>query len=256
MSLKIEFETLSNDYFTFNCASFIPAIKPKSLAIFTHGYTASKADNISWAQRLGEQGIACIIFDLPGHFLGSINKVNSFDEFTQYAHTCFIDAYKHMCKKLKQDTFEHIIIGGHSLGALLSLKALELDEFDEEHVTAIGIGLGLSQNQKNHLFESSFYQNTLNVRRQLVHENIDSDLIFPWIKDEKIGFNISHKKIHLITGEDDIVVGPGGMDALAFMLENLNNEVTTHEPKKLAHHEPSKAATHIYSYLKKRKIIS
>jgi hypothetical protein len=256
MAVTIEFETLTHESFTFNCASFLPDNEAASIAVFTHGYTASKSDNIAWAQRLSESGIACIIFDLPGHYLGSINKVNSFDEFKNRAHECFKVAYNHLSNKLNKETFEHVILGGHSLGALLALKALDLDIFDEPNVRAIGVGLGLSQNQKTHLFDSSFYQNTLNIRRQLVHSELNSENVFPWIKDEKISFTFSHKKIHLICGDDDVVVGSGGMQALGFMLENLNNEVTMHESKRLPHHEPSKAATHIYSYLKKNGILN
>lgn len=140
-------------------------------------------------------------------------------------------------------------LGGHSLGALLSVKALEFDKFTDS--LAIGVGLGISQHKTAHLFESSFYQKTLNIRRQLVAPEIDSDLVFPWINEEKRNLDVHGKRIHLICGEDDVVVGKGGMQALADHLESGGNDVSVNEPKKLPHHEPSLASTHVYHFLKK-----
>lgn len=250
MDTKINFKTLSNSYFNFNAISFIPkaAHDSKVIAIFSHGYTACKNDNFSWAQRLSESGIPCIIFDLPGHFLGGSHEVNSFEEFRDYAHTCFLTAKDELCNAIGFSPTK-VVIGGHSLGALLCLKALELSEFHD--AIAIGVGLGVSQHKETHLFESSFYQKTLDIRRQLVSSEIDSDLIFPWIKDEKISFDLKDKRIHLITGADDVVVGQGGMEAMVFMLENLGNYVTSSEPKKLPHHDPALASSHIFHFLKK-----
>ena len=136
------------------------------------------------------------------------------------------------------------------MGALLSIKALELSTFKSLDKLAIGVGIGIGQHKTVHLFESSFYQKTLEVRRQLVDPNLDSDDVFPWIKDEKMELDIINQKIHLICGADDIVVGEGGAEILKNNLESLGNIVTLSEPKKMPHHEPSKAATHIYNYLK------
>lgn len=250
METKLHYQILENELFKINSISFIPSNPhPKNcVALFTHGYTASKSDNLSWAQRLSEGNIPSIIFDLPGHKLGGYYPIKSFEDFKEHAHECFITAYD---KLLSQIDFkpEQIILGGHSLGALLSLKALELDEFKD--ALAIGVGLGISQHKDNHLFETEFYQKTLNIRRQLVDKNLDSDLVFPWIKDEKISYQVRGKRIHLITGADDVVVGQGGMEALHFMLQNLDNNVTMHEPKKLPHHEPSLASGHLFHFLKK-----
>lgn len=250
METKLHYQCLENDYFKFNSLSFIPneIHEQKVVALFTHGYTASKSDNISWAQRLSEGHIPSIIFDLPGHKLGGYYPIKSFEEFTEHAHECFITAYEKLLTQI-DFTPEKIILAGHSLGALLSLKALELEQFSD--ALAIGVGLGISQHKDNHLFESDFYQKTLNIRRQLVDENLDSDLVFPWIKDEKISFQLKGKRIHLITGSDDVVVGNGGMEALSFMLENLGNKVSSHEPKKMPHHEPSSASGHLYHFIKK-----
>ncbi len=253
MSTKLIKKTLNNKYFTFNSMAFIPSedVQTRSeWALFTHGYTASKSDCINWAQRLSEIGIPCIIFDLPGHHLGSFNSVNSFDEFKNHVEECFIDAYEQLKSLIKTDC-NKIIFGGHSLGALLSIKALELNYFKDFEKLAIGVGIGIGQHKTAHLFETSFYEKTLNIRRQLVDENLDSDIVFPWIKQEKLELDVSHKRIHLITGLDDVVVGEGGLEALKFNLESNANHVSFSEPKKLPHHEPSMAATHIYSFLKK-----
>jgi pimeloyl-ACP methyl ester carboxylesterase len=255
MSVKIIKKTLNNDYFQFNAFAFMPSHDQDAppvrneWAIFTHGYTASKSDCLSWAQRLSEAGIPVCLFDLPGHHLGSLNNVNSFDEFKNHSVECFIDAYKFL-QKLEAPKCNRVILGGHSLGALLSIKASNLDYFRDLNPLAIGIGLGISQHKTQHLFETSFYQKTLNIRRQLVDESIDSDFVFPWINEEKNNISISGVRIHLITGQDDVVVGTGGMEALAERLKNDNN-VTTFEPKKLPHHEPGLASSQIISFLKK-----
>lgn len=258
MSVQLAKKTINNSYFTFNAFCFIPSSSKEApalrseCAIFTHGYTASKSDCIPWAQRLSEMGIPVCIFDLPGHHLGSINEVKDFEDFKESAHECFIDAFNFLKETLGQDfDCDSVILGGHSLGALLSLKALDLDFFDDYKTMAIGVGLGISQHKDLHLFNSAFYKNTLNIRRQLVCEQLDSDNVFPWISEEKLELDIRQKRIHLITGADDVVVGEGGMDALAFNLNGLGNHVTTNEPKKLAHHEPSLASSHIVSFLRK-----
>ena len=54
----------------------------------------------------------------------------------------------------------------------------------------------------------------------------------------------------MIVGADDMVVGKGGMDNFRTILEGLGNKVTSYEPNKLAHHEPSLASPHIYAFLK------
>lgn len=255
MSVKIIKRTLNNDYFQFNAFAFIPSNDQEAppirdeWALFTHGYTASKSDCLSWAQRLSEAGIPVCLFDLPGHHLGSLNEVASFKDFKNHSIECFIDAFNFL-KDLEFPKCERVILGGHSLGALLSIKASNLNFFKDLNPIAIGVGLGISQHKTQHLFETSFYQKTLNIRRQLVDKKIDSDLVFPWINEEKNNISISGVRIHLITGQDDVVVGTGGMKALAEKLEDLNN-VSTFEPKKLPHHEPGLASSQIISFLKK-----
>ena len=256
MSVKIIKKTLKNKYFQFNGFVFVPSNDPSSKpirqewAIFTHGYTASKSDCISWAQRLAESGIPAVIFDLPGHHLGSLNKVESFDDFKDHAVECFEDAYDFLQETIGGSPSK-LILGGHSLGALLSVKALELDKFSNFEKICLAIGFGISQHSSSHIFESDFYKNTLNIRRQLVDETIDSDFMFAWINEEKHTLNVTGERIHMITGLDDVVVGKGGLEALSNHLKMNGNTVSEIEPKKLPHHEPSLASVHIYSFLKK-----
>ena len=252
MSVKLIKETLTNEYFTFNSMVFLPSKNSKSRtewAVLTHGYTASKSDCLNWAQRLSEAGIPTIIFDLPGHHLGSYNKVKSFEDFKDNVLTCFESSFNQL-KKYVTGECTQIIFGGHSLGALLAIKALKLSTFKAYKKMAIGVGIGIGQHKTAHLFETSFYEKTLNIRGQLVDENLHPDLVFPWIKQEKLDLDITQQRVHLITGLDDVVVGQGGLEVLRFNLEAMDNRVTFLEPKKLPHHEPSMAATHIFNFLK------
>lgn len=260
MSVKIVKKTLTNSYFSFNAMAILPSPDENASykgqwGVFTHGYTASKRDCLPWAQRLAESGAPCVFFDLPGHYLGGYHEVESFEDFKAHVHECFIDAYKFLAESLNENDYDiectDVIFGGHSLGAMLSLKALELPYFSQLNKMAICIGLGIGQHKETHLFESSFYQKTLDIRRQLVSPSIDSDLVFPWIKEAKLSVTLTDQRIHLICGIDDVVVGEGGMKALEFNLVELGNTVTSIEPKKLPHHEPTMAATYVNSFLRK-----
>jgi hypothetical protein len=147
-------------------------------------------------------------------------------------------------------TCQGLILGGHSLGAMTALKALDLPEFSAINKVAVCIGLGLNVKAETHNFDTTFYQKTLSTRRQLVSPAIDSSLVFPWIRDEKVNLKTTGQRVHLITGEDDAVVGPGGLQLMVDKLISLGNEVTFYEPKRLPHHEPSQASPHIFSFLK------
>jgi esterase/lipase len=255
MSVKILKKTITNDYFSFNAMTFLADEESKNtssniFAVFSHGYTASKSDLINWATRLSGAGINVCIFDLPGHHLGSYNEVRSFDEFTEHAQECFLDAFN-LLKEQARLSCERLILGGHSLGALLAIKALDAPELAAYSPIGVGVGLGISQHATTHLFESSFYQKTLNIRRQLVHENIDSMDMFTWIKEEKLQLSLTGHRIHLITGKDDIVVEAGGMHELADLLESRGNNVSRNEPNRLPHNNPELAGSHIFSFLKK-----
>ncbi len=220
-------------------------------AVYGHGYTASKGDCLPWAIRAAEAGIPALIFDWPGHYLGSFNEVERFEDFTAEAHTLFAQAYERLEGLLNSlSSPQQIILGGHSLGALMALKALKLPAFASLKRLGVGVGLGLNEKVETHLFDTEFYQKTLSIRRQLVSPALDTSVMFPWIRDEKVNLPISGERIHLIVGEDDMVVGAGGMDNFASHLKTLGNSVTSFAPKKLAHHEPTLAAPHLHAFLK------
>jgi hypothetical protein len=260
MTSRVEITELTTPWFQVNALVFLPSpqIEMKSIwGLFTHGYTSHKGDCLNWAARLVDNGVPCLIFDQPGHYLGSFHEVKSFEDFKHHAHKLFstaynrlgtfIESYQHL---LSLPTPEHLILGGHSLGAFTAFKALELPEFEKIKKIGIGIGIGVGQRQATHIFETAFYEKTLSIRRQLVSPALDSKEVFSWLKSEKEQMTLSHQRLHLITGEDDVVVGAGGMEAFIRVLEEHQNIVTFDRPKKLPHHEPGLATAHIYSFLK------
>lgn len=256
MASKVITTELSLPWFQVNALAFIPdgVIKPE-WALFTHGYTSHKGDCLNWAARLVEVGVPCLIFDQPGHYLGSFNEVNDLEEFKQHAHELFGEAYLRLQALMEQAGHialkpQTIVLGGHSLGAYTSIKALELPLFADFKRISLAIGCGIGQRQATHLFETAFYEKTLSIRRQLVSPALDSKAVFAWLKEAKETLTVSGERIHLITGEDDVVVGPGGMEAMIEVLEKNNNVVTFDRPKRLPHHEPGLAIVHIYSFLK------
>jgi hypothetical protein len=250
MSVKIIRTTLSLSWCEVNAFALIPEgeVKPE-WAIFTHGYTANKNDCLGWAVRLAEAGVATLIYDQPGHYLGSFNEVTSFEDFKNHFHELFECAYQRLKEITKTDS-DSLILGGHSLGALSALKAIELPVFATKKKIGVLIGMGLNLTAETHIFDTTFYQKTLNIRRQLVSPALDTDVVFPWIRDEKKGLMTTGQRLHLIVGADDMVVGQGGMEFLKQLLLGLGNTVTSYEPTKLPHHEPQNASPHIFAFLK------
>ena len=144
-----------------------------------------------------------------------------------------------------------MVLGGHSLGSLLALKALTMKEFEPYKKLGIGVGLGMAPKDVVHLFDTPFYKSTLKVREQLVSPELKPDNVFPWIRDEKYNLQITNQDIHLISGDDDLVVGNDGMERFLENLVQKNNRVTIERPSKLPHHEPQGAASYVKKYLKK-----
>lgn len=265
--MKLQKTTLSYIDQTTNAFVFLPeiggdqeSIQP-TFAVITHGYTSDKTSVMNWAMRLAEVGVSCIVFDLPGHYQGNFSEVKSFDHFKNHAHELFIDAFKTL-KKFFLDEFPlyenmwetneaRVLFAGHSLGAMLSLKALMLPYFAPYNKRAVCVGLGMAPVGVVHLFDTPFYKNTLRVREQLVSPELKPDNVFPWIKEEKKLLAISAQTIHLITGEDDLVVGGNGSERFLESLVEKHNIVTLEKPTKLPHHEPNLAASHVKKYLKK-----
>lgn len=261
MSSKVICTELTLPWFQVNALAFIPSQEKTSIkpewALFSHGYTSHKGDCLNWATRLVESGVPCLIFDQPGHYLGSFQEVSSFEDFTAHVHELFGEAHVRLQALLDQHlgfgqfpANTSVILGGHSLGAFTSIKALELPIFSKLKRLSVAIGIGLGQRQATHLFETAFYEKTISIRRQLVSPALDSKLVFSWLKDAKENLVISGERVHMITGEDDVVVGPGGLEAFIKILEDQGNVVTFDKPKRLPHHEPGAATAHIYSFLK------
>ena len=108
-----------------------------------------------------------------------------------------------------------------------------------------------NSNPQNNNQDNNWESKLANVLQQVLDKSIDSDLMFPWIKEYKESIAVSKKRIHLICGKDDVVVGEGGMEYLAKVLNDKGNEVSSTEPNKLPHNNPELAASHIYSFIKK-----
>ncbi|MCF8060494.1 MAG: alpha/beta hydrolase [Bacteriovoracaceae bacterium] len=244
-----------------NAFCFLPDEASKvapALSIFTHGFTSHKGSILNWSLRLAEEGIPSLLFDLPGHYLGGFTEVTSFDAFKRNAAQMFESATQilkdHLLAELGHSIIDKetkVIIGGHSLGALLSLKACDALAFSNFQSTqVIAVGFGLPPEGVTHIFNTPFYKSTLAIRAQLVSEAISPEVIFPWIKKEKESLNLTDKNIYLLTGADDVVVGKDGTERLRDQLQALGNNVVLEKPAKLAHHLPENAAPHIKKWLK------
>ena len=256
----IEYESLKVNAFHF--IPIAPTTPHPLHAIFTHGFTACKNDVIQWAFRLLDLNIPSTIFDLPGHLLGAFHNGPSLKDFLEKTPFLFWVAAQKL-KEILDDRFKNeslptpqLLIGGHSLGALFAIQAASLDiksdpTFSKRISQVIAVGFGLNHQVKTHLFESELYQKTLHLRGQLVSKDLSHEKIFKWIKDQKLDINMQGKKVYLLTGKDDAVVGPNGGDVLKQMLETLNI-VTLEKPDQLPHHRPELAGAHIFHFLKKQ----
>ncbi len=213
--------------------------------IFTHGYTSHKGSILTWAQKTIDLGIPCIIFDLPGHYLGSFNEVPDLKTFQIEAANLFEESFQTAKNVIPR--IETCIAGGHSLGALLAL----LKSFDSEHIEhLICVGLGSLKSEKPHIFTTPFFKDTMHLRSQLVSPSIHPNLILPWISKKKEGFLTKNKEIHLIGGKDDIIIG--GENGIKNMADRLkkHNDVDTHIFPKLPHHLPENAGLYIKNIIK------
>jgi pimeloyl-ACP methyl ester carboxylesterase len=250
--VKITKHIIDNDYFKVMALSFLPETDSgRACAVMTHGYTSHKITVLPWAVKLAENGIPAIIFDLPGHYLASFEDVTNFDDFRHHAHELYWDAYQILNSLITKQNERIVITAGHSLGALLSMKALEQTALKNFSTLSVAVGFGLNPDHDTHLFDTDFYKKTLEVRNQLVSPALNKDVMFKWIKDEKANLMLSHRRIHLISGMDDLVVGEKGVDVLAEILNKLGNQITIEKPLKLPHHKPEDAAAHVNAFIRR-----
>ena len=133
---------------------------------------------------------------------------------------------------------------------MLSLMAAKKDYFAGLEAIMICVGLGKLPVGAKHLFQSPFYKSTLNIREQLVCDELAPSKVFPWINTAKEQITLTGQRIHFITGADDMVVGEGGTQRMVEMLSMQGNEVSLDLPPKLPHHIPEQAAGFIKKFIK------
>lgn len=242
--VKITKKTLFYQQLKSSAFLFLPEKPTEQAALFTHGYTSHKGSLLTWGQRLASCGITTIIFDLPGHFLGSFeHEVESFEQFTTQTPFLFQKAWEAL-----PTPPQFLSLGGHSLGALMAFHALELDCFHSISKQAIGVGFGLADEEKPHLMETKFYEKTIQLRRQLVSSHLAPERIFPWIRQQKQNLKLKGQKLFLLNGQDDVIVGKWGTERLQEVLEK-DNQLLIKQPRHLPHHLPELAASYLEDLL-------
>lgn len=240
-----------------NAMAFLPGSESppaKALGVFSHGYTSHKGSILNWAVRLAEEGMPNVIFDLPGHYLGNYSEVKNLETFKTKSPELFFQAFDFL-QKLLDHSPNKVVLGGHSLGAMLSLMAVNLEQFSSYETINLCVGLGKLPTGAKHLFQSPFYKSTLNIRKQLVCDELHPEKVFPWINEAKKNIQLEGKRIHFITGADDVVVGEGGSERMVESLNEQGNNVSLDLIPKLPHHLPENAAGFIKKFLKQEDLI-
>ena len=253
MDIQITKEILELDDIKVEAFLFLPKSSQEPFkhgAIFTHGYTSHKSVLVPWASKIVDRNIPTLIFDLPGHFLGSFNEAPSFDSFKVNAPKLF-EVARNLINKRSNQEIPFYFIGGHSLGALVSLLSLKDLRLESNQKLAIGVGFGAPPENITHIFDTPFFKKTMEIRKQLVSKSLDPKTILPWIRDTKNSNMIKNQRIHLISGQDDVIVGKNGLDRLIDHLESSGNKVSFDKPKNLPHHLPENGSTHISHFIKK-----
>ncbi len=219
-----------------------PSWQQKSFSrvcIATHGYTADKSSLLQWGIHLAKREIPTIIFDLPGHYLGSFNEVNEFNLFTQHVHQLFINAYHAISSLL--NTTPKIILAGHSLGSYLALKASELPVLKPLCTKIIVVGYGI--NQGTHPLLKSFFRPLIEMRAPLVSPAIAPEKLLKWLEQEKNQVICTNQNIQFITGENDVIITPHATKQAAKLLAS-RNQIEMLFPRNLPHNQPELAYPH------------
>lgn len=245
--MKILKRTLPYQDQSIHALVFLPAGEVKYWSLMTHGYTSHKASILNWASRLLESSHAVVLFDLPGHYLGCYSEVVDLDHFFEKGPELFLNAFQ-LLKEESDSTPKQIFTIGHSLGALFSIKALNIPELSS--ASNISVGLGLLPEGDSHFFLSPIFKKTLDVRAQLISPALEPEKVFEKIQIEKKNINVTGKTIHLIAGKDDVVLkGETGIKNINEILIEKGNNVSMNIATKLPHHQPELAAAHINSYI-------
>jgi pimeloyl-ACP methyl ester carboxylesterase len=231
-----------------NSFCFLPENKSSSVAIFSHGYTSHKGALLPWAVKLSQIGIATILFDLPGHYLGTFSEVLNFEDFSTNAHHIFNRALDSYIEELNFKEEFKVILGGHSLGSLLALKAAS--SFNKHQMLLLCVGHGLSQIGEPMVFDSQFFRDTMHIREQLVSPALSPSNVFPWIQKEQQILSLKHQKIILVSGKDDLVVSEKSIMDLKNHLEEKNNLVFLEMANRLPHNAPELASSLIKKLVK------
>ena len=225
-----------------------------SLAVFTHGYTAHKGTILNWGVQLASKNIPTIIFDLPGHYLGSFNEVLDFAEYDQFVHQFFAEAFNYLLQEVNDSTVQNVIIGGHSMGALMSLRASTLQCFNKFNRIIIPVGYGISSQGKSHPLQEPFFKPFLKIRQQLVSPALAPAVVLPWLETTKRSIICTGEVIHIISGTDDVIITADAANRIITHL-GKNNTVTYDLPSRLPHHQPELAIKYILRFLKKNLLL-
>lgn len=225
----------------------------ETVALFTHGYTADKSTLLNWGVQLSNRNIPTVLFDLPGHYLGSFNEVDSFQEFNQHVHRLYESAMKEFEQLIPSEKIENVVIGGHSLGGLISLRASELKIFKKLQRWIIPVGYGIAK-EGNHPLLSNFFQPFLKVRKELVSSAIAPEIVLPWIESNKSSVQCKDERIHLISGKDDVITTADAAQRAVSLLGQHNN-VSSDFPDHLPHHLPELAIRNILQFLRKNSLL-
>lgn len=236
MSFKIEKIILNTKDLATNALYFKPDDPATQyVSVFTHGYTSHKGSILPWAQKMMELNIPTILFDLPGHFLGSFRPVSTIEDFQGQTPELFKSAHSILGEQ------KNLIVGGHSLGALFSL--IYSEKYSPDLIFCAG--LGLSDPTKKHLFQTPIFKETLNLRSELVSPEISPEIIFPWITEKKQNLSIENRNILLVAGKDDIVIDrEAGINRLGDLLK-VKNSVEVMVPPSLPHNQPERAGVYL-----------
>ena len=250
MLKKIERINLNTKNLSTTGLLFIPE-RPstKHCAIFSHGYTTHKGSILTWAQKLMDLEIPCLIFDLPGHYLGNYSDVQIFNHFANESWELFSKSFDAIKENFNHEFIP--LIGGHSLGALISLMAAEKNPYFKHNIC---VGLGSLEKDDVHLFNTPFFKDTMKLRAELVSSCLNPKVMLPWIATQKQSLHLENNHIYLIAGKDDIIIGgTEGVERMASYLKE-NNQVHIELIAKLPHHLPENAGLFVKKIIKEKII--